>query len=70
MIGPLYAIINRETGEIVRDKTYTDVRHAKSAVRYHFRGQTHLYGIGIVERSAKLAWYVDDNDNWAEVTAE
>ncbi|WP_338532594.1 hypothetical protein RBB83_17295 [Paenibacillus peoriae] len=70
MTDKLYAIIDRETGEVVYDKTYKDAADAKRALRYHFGRRLDRYGIGVIERSAKLAWYVDENDKWTEVPAD
>ncbi|KOS00601.1 hypothetical protein [Paenibacillus polymyxa] len=69
MTDKLYAIIDRETSEVVYDKTYKHVSHAKRALRYHFGRRLDRYGIGVIERSAKLALYVDENDKWTEVSA-
>ena len=64
----LFIIIVRETFEVVRDKAYVNLRDAKLALRYHFGKETKKYGIGVVERTTKLAWYIDDNDEWEEVS--
>ncbi|MCU6709325.1 hypothetical protein M6D81_11465 [Paenibacillus sp. J5C_2022] len=63
----LYAIMDRKTGEVVRDKTYVKLSSAKLALRYHYGTRTEKYGIGYVERAIKLAWIIDDNDEWTEV---
>jgi hypothetical protein len=59
--------MNRETGEVVRDKTYVKLKDAKLALRYHYGDRTRIYGIGCVERAIKLSWIIDDNDEWVEV---
>lgn len=63
----LYILMNRKTGEIVRDKAYVNIRDAKLALKYHYGRKTQEYGIGVVERTAELAWYIDEAGNWAEV---
>lgn len=63
----LYVIIDRETGEPVRDKAYVKENAAKLALRYHY-GSRPEYGVGVVEGPIKMAWTIGADGKWADHT--